>query len=56
MYYKVIGFNRRGQRVWLCNIIAGSLDEAYSKACNIYGSLYVESVHAPDGSMRKGVI
>ena len=54
MYYKVIGFNRRGVRVWLCNVIADSPEEAYRMACGIYGSLYVESVHALGNGSGKG--
>lgn len=39
--YKIFGMNRRGEQRWLCNMRAGSGDEAITKAKAIYGSLYV---------------
>lgn len=40
--YKIFGMNRRGEHRWLCNMRAGSADEALNMAKGIYGSLFVD--------------
>lgn len=44
MYFKVFGLNRKGQCVWLCNLVANSIEEAYAKAFRIYGTLFVNYI------------
>ena len=40
--YKIFGMNRRGEHRGLCNMRAGSADEALNMAKGIYGSLFVD--------------